>query len=150
MRSWQWDNFEPNPGTDSNNDGLPDKAMHLASAMTRKGDFYSYLSTSTDVDYYVVDASWGGQVCLQAPKGRDYKLKVFSYADKLNNGTGAAGGDGKPDGLVWSAKTGLGGATCFSGGAIVPQRYGEYKFAIGIESVTGWSADWPYWLNVPK
>ncbi len=151
LTTHQWDNFEPNPGTDLNADGVPDKAIHLASAATRKGDFYSYLSTATDADYYVVDANWGGSICLTAPKGFDYNLKVFSSSDKFDNGTKAAPADGKPDGLLWQGKTGAGGGSaCFSGGMITPYRYGEYKFIIGIESASGWSADWPYWLSIPK
>ncbi|MBI5611114.1 MAG: hypothetical protein HY902_19735, partial [Deltaproteobacteria bacterium] len=150
QRTGQWDNFEPNPGTDVNADGLPDKIIQIASALTRKGNFYSYLSSATDVDYYMIDTAWGGQVCLQAPKGREYKLKVYSYADKWNNTTKAAPADGKVDGLVWSGATTAGGQVCFSGNSVLPTRYGEFKFAIGVESVKGFSPYWPYWITAAK
>jgi hypothetical protein len=150
QRTNQWDNFEPNPGTDTNADGLPDKLIQVASALTRKGNFYSYLSSPTDKDYYKIDASWGGQICLQAPKGREYTLKVFSYADKWNNVSKLAPADGKPDGLLWTATTTAGGQVCFGGNSVLPTRYGEYKFAIGVESSKGSSPYWPYWITAAK
>jgi len=97
-----------------------------------------------------VDASWGASICLTAPKGRNYKLKVYSFLDRWNNQTQDPTPDGKPDGLVWSNPTGVGGTTCFYGGNVTPHRYGEYRFVVGIESVSGYSPYWPYWIRATK
>ena len=37
-----------------------------------------------------------------------------------------------------------------TGNSVTPTRYGEYKFIVGIESDTGFSPYWPYWLNILK
>ena len=150
LRTNQWDNFEPNPGTDTNGDGVPDQLIQIASAQTRKGNFYSYLSSATDKDFYKVDTGWGGNICLSAPAGRQYTMKVYGYADKWNNATKVAGADGKPDGLLWSGTTTAGGQVCFSGNSVLPFRHGEYKFAIGVESSVGFSPYWPYWITAAK
>ncbi len=149
-RTNQWDNYEPNTGADTNADGMPDRVIRVPSSLTRKGNFYSYVSSATDKDYYVVDTAWGGNICLTAPKGRSYSLKVFSYTDKWNNASKAAGADGKVDGLLWTGTTTAGGTTCFNGNSVIPFRYGEYKFAIGVESVSGFSPYWPYWITAAK
>ena len=150
LRTHQWDNFEPNAGTDTNADGLPDQIIQIASALTRKGNFYSYLASATDKDYYKIDTSWGGGICLAAPKGRVYTLKVYGYADKWNNTTKVAGQDGKADGLLWTGTTPTGGQVCFNGNSVLPARHGEYKFIIGVESSSGFSPYWPYWITAAK
>ena len=150
LRTYQWDNYEPNEGADTNGDGIPDQEPRIASSQTRKGNFYSYLTSASDKDYFIVDAGYNGQICLNSPKGRQYRLKVYSYKDLWNNTTQAAGADGKVDGLVWQGQTSSGGQTCFSGALITPYRYAEYKFVIGIESVVGSSPYWPYWITTPK
>ena len=151
-RSYQWDNHEPNEGTDTNKDGLPDKYIQVPSALTSKGDFYSYLSSSADKDYYLVDTAWGGSICLTSPKGFAYNLRVYSYKDRWNNSTKAAPADGKPDGFLWQKTSAKGGTVCFRGNYVMPPRYGEYKFIIGVEStgVTNFSPYWPYWLTIKK
>ncbi|MBM4342112.1 MAG: thrombospondin type 3 repeat-containing protein [Deltaproteobacteria bacterium] len=150
LRTNQWDNYEPNPGTDNNGDGVPDQVTRVASAMTRRGHFYSYLSSATDQDFYQVDTSWGGGICLQAPKGRAYTLKVYALADRINNTTKVAGADGKPDGLIWTGTTPTGSQVCFTGNSVVPARHGEYRFIVGVSSSVGSSPYWPYWLNINK
>ena len=148
MRTYQLDNFEPNDGKDTNGDGLPDQYIQIPSAATSGSwHFYSYLSSATDKDYYLVNTGWGATVCLKAPKNRDYVLEVYSFRDKWNNETHEAGKDGKPDGLVWSKSTGKGGKVCFDHSKVYPSRSGEYKFIVGIRSNDGsYSPYWPYWL----
>jgi hypothetical protein len=148
-RTFQWDNFEPNDGKDLNADGLPDRAVRIPSALTAKGYFYSYLTGAEDNDYFVVDAQWGGQICLTSPPKRTYNLAVYSYFDKWNNATHAAGKDGLPDGLVWSDESDK-TSKCFNANLVFPNRTGEYKFAIRIWSKKGFSEYWPYWLKIPK
>jgi len=151
LRTSQWDNYEPNEGKDTNGDGVPDQVIRLASALTAKGQFASYLSTATDVDFYQIDTAWGGNICLQSPKGRAYTLSVYATYDKIHNTTKAAPGDGKPDGLIWTGSTAAGGAVCFNGNSVPPPfRYGEYRFVVGIQSKTGFSPYWPYWLTAAK
>lgn len=150
LRTYQWDNFEPNDGADKNGDSIPDQQPRIASSQTRKGNFYSYLTSTSDKDYFIVDAGYNGQICLTAPKGRQYKLKVYSYKDLWNNTSQVAGADGKPDGLVWQGQTASGGQTCFIGSLVIPYRYAEYKFVVGVESVVGSSPYWPYWITTPK
>jgi hypothetical protein len=150
LRTYQWDAYEPNDGQDNNADGLPDVFTRIPSAMTAKGAFYGFLGSATDKDYYLVNTHWNGQVCLDAPPGREYALEVYSLADKWINQTHASGTDGLPDGLVWTGNTGVGGQVCFLGTAVVPSRAAEYKFIVGITSVSGYSVDRPYWLTAPK
>jgi len=148
-RTYQWDNFEPNDGEDLNGDGMPDRAVHIPSALTAKGHFYSYLTSAEDVDYFVIDAQWGGKSCLTSPPGRVYNLSVYSYYDKFDNETEEPGGDGLVDGLVWT-DTSNKATKCFTGSLVYPHRYGEYKFVISISSKSGHSEFWPYWLKIPK
>ena len=151
-RTYQWDNHEPNEGTDTNKDGLPDRYIQVPSALTSKGDFYSYLSTAVDKDYYLVDTAWGASICLKSPKGYAYTLRVYSYKDRWNNSTKATTPDGKPDGFLWQKASAKGGTVCFRGNYVMPPRYGEYKFVIGVESTgtTNFSPYWPYWLTIKK
>jgi len=150
LRTNQWDNYEPNEGTDSDGDGLPDDVVRIPSALTAKGELYGYLSTATDKDYYLIDASYGGQICVTAPRGLSYTLKIYSFKDWWNNTTHAPGSDNAKDGLVWT-DTSSSQTKCFNGGLVAPPRYGEYKLVIGIESINGsFSAHWPYWISAPK
>ena len=151
-RSYQWDNHEPNEGTDTNNDGLPDGYIQVPSALTSKGDFYSYLSSAADQDYYLVDAAWGASICLTSPKGRAYNLRVYSFMDRWNNVSKAITPDGKPDGFIWQNTSTSGGTVCFRGNYVMPPRYGEYKFIIGVDSAgaTNYSPHWPYWITIKK
>ncbi len=150
LRTYQWDNLEPNDGEDDDGDGLPDAVAYVPSALTRKGAFYSYLSSENDRDVYLVNTGWNGAICLTAPPGRDYALQVFSFADKWNNDSHAPAPDGRPDGLVWSATTGPGGQVCFHGTFVTPYRTKEYRFLAGVETTTGFSPHRPYWLSAPK
>jgi hypothetical protein len=150
LNTRQWDNYEPNEGRDSDADGLPDEVVRIPSALTAKGDFYGYLSSVTDKDYYLVDADWGAAICVTAPLGNAYTLKVYSFADRWNNSTHVAGTDGVKDGLVWTDASGT-QTKCFSHGLIAPYRSAEYKFIIGIEARGGsFSPYWPYWISTPK
>ncbi len=150
LRTYQWDNLEPNDGKDVDGDGLPDRVAYVPSALTRKGAFYSYLSSEHDQDAFLVNTGWNGAICLTAPPGRDYALDVFSFADKWNNESHAPVADGKPDGLVWTDTTGAGGAVCFHGTFVTPYRTGEYRFIARVRSVAGASPHRPYWLSAPK
>jgi len=151
-RTFQWDNLEPNDGADTNSDGLPDAVVRIPSALTAKGDFYSYLSSSTDKDYFLINSAWGGSICLTSPTGYAYKLKVYSFRDRWNNTTHAPTADGKADGLVWEKASAVGGTVCFYGSSVMPPRYGEHKFIAGIEPASSgnFSANWPYWLAAAK
>ncbi len=149
-RTNQWDNFEPNDGGDANADGLPDRTLRIPSALTATGAFTSYLSTATDKDYYLVDTDWSARICLRAPKGRTYGLEVYAFADRWNNATKLAPGDGKPDGLIWQ-DTGAFQHKCFSATNVTPYRQGEFKFIIGVVPLNGsHSPHWPYSLSLPK
>ena len=150
MKTNNWDNFEPNEGADTNKDGLPDHVVRIPSALTRKGAFYSYISDAKDVDTYIIDAGWGGPICLRAPKGRSYSLAIYSYLDRWNNGTKKVPADGKPDGKLWTQTTKPGGQVCFYSSSVYPPRNGEYRFIAQVRSVTGSSAYWPYWISAPK
>jgi len=150
LRTNQWDPYEPDDGEDLDGDGLPDRVTRVASALTRKGAFYGYLSRPDDADYFLVNTGWNGAVCLQAPPRRNYLLEVYSFADKWTNDTHAPTADGRPDGLVWSTATGPGAKVCFHGTSVVPYRTNEYRFVVGIRSVEGFSAHRPYWLSAPK
>jgi hypothetical protein len=150
LRTHQWDNYEPNEGKDTNGDGVPDQVIQIPSALTAKGDFYSYLSSATDKDYYLVDSAYITDICVRAPKGRAYDLKVYAFADLWNNDTKVVPADGKPDGLIWESSSDA-QTKCFSSTSVLPNRYGEFKFVIGIESSNGsFSRDWPYWISVKK
>ena len=150
-RTSQQDNFEPNDGADHNADGVPDDVAWLPSALTAKGDFYSYLTSPADRDFYRVDAAWGGPICLTAPPGRRYRLLVYSLADRFTNATKLAPADGQVDGLVWQGDTAAGGTRCFSTGSVLPNRHGEYRFIVGVETVDGDASPyWPYWLYATK
>ena len=149
-RTKQWDNHEPNDGTDTNADGMPDQVMSVPSALTAKGEFYSWLSAADDVDFFRIDAAWGGQICLQSPKDRTYSLRIYAFSDKLDNVTGATGGDGAADGLIWEDASDA-SYKCFTGSGVLPTRHGEYHFIAEIGSVGGdFSPYWPYWINAPK
>jgi hypothetical protein len=149
-RTGQWDNYEPNDGADTSGDAIPDRMARIPSALTSAGNFYSYLSHADDKDYFLVDTSWGGSVCVRSPKGRVYTLHVYSYYDRWDNTTQAPGADGKPDGLIWE-DTGNGANKCFSGNKVAPHRYGEYRFVVGIKSKDGdYSPFWPYWITAKK
>jgi hypothetical protein len=150
QRTYQWDNYEPNDGADTDGDGLPDRLIRVPSALTGKGNFYSYLSSASDADYFLIDAVWNASICLAAPKGLSYRLKVYSYYDRWDNASHAPTPDGKKDGLIWTGATSEGGSTCFSYTAVTPYRSGEYAFAIGVEPISGYSADWPYWITATK
>ncbi len=150
LRTYQWDNLEPNDGEDYDGDGLPDRVAYLPSALTRKRAFYSYLSSESDRDVFLVNTGWNGAICLAAPPGRDFTLRVFSFADKWNNDTHDPKADGKPDGEVWSATTGPGGEVCFHATFVTPYRTNEYRFLAGVESASGFSPHRPYWLSAPK
>ncbi len=150
LRTYQWDNLEPNDGEDLDGDGLPDRVAYVPSALTRKGAFYSYLSSQNDQDAFLVNTGWNGAICLTAPPGRDLALDVFSFADKWHNDTHAPGADGRPDGLVWTQPTGAGGAACFHGTFVTPYRTNEYRFVARVRPITGASPHRPYWLSAPK
>ena len=149
-RTHQWDNFEPNDGADLDGDGFPDRVATIASALTAKGEFYSYLSTEDDVDFLRIDAAWGGHICLESPPNRTYSLRVYSFSDKWTNPTHELGADGLRDGLIYED---LGPAhdKCFNGSIVYPTRKGEYHFVIEIRSDVGdWSPHWPYWIHAAK
>jgi len=150
LRTYQWDAYEPNDGQDKNGDGLPDVYTRIPSALTTKEAFYGFLSTSTDKDYYLIDTAWNSKICLSSTAGRQYRLEVYSFADKWDNETYQPNPDGKPDGLVWTGTTQAGGQVCFDRSSVAPTREAEYKFIVGIVSVSGYSADRPYWLTAPK
>lgn len=141
LRTNQWDNYEPNEGQDSNGDGVPDQFIPIPSALTAKGDFYGYLSSATDKDFYLLDTNYYGATCLTSPKNRSYTMRVYSFDDKVAP-TG-------PDGLVWS-DTSNATTKCFYSTSVVPARYGEFKFVVGIESQGTFSTAWPYWISAPK
>lgn len=150
-RTNQQDNFEPNEGADADVDGLPDEVIQLPSALTAKSDLYRYISAPLDDDFYIVDTTWGGNICLRAPKNRTYTLSIYATKDKINTTTLAAGGDGQPDGGLWEGEASNGAETCWYGSLHAPPRHGEYKFIVGIRSTDGdFSPHWPYWLKVPK
>jgi hypothetical protein len=150
LRTHQWDNYEPNEGADTNGDGVPDRVIRLPSALTAKGDFYSYLSSPTDKDYFLVDTAYTAEICVRAPKGRAYDLRIFALADRWNNDTKAVPPDGKPDGLIWE-DTSDKQTKCFFSSNLLPNRHGEHRFIVGIESSNGtFSPHWPYWLSVKK
>ncbi len=148
-RSGHADSFEPNNGEDLDGDGLPDYARHVPSAMTSQGDFYSYLSTEADEDFFVVDTEWSATICLQSPTGLNYNLSVYGTADKLDNATMTPGSDQLPDGLIWTDDS-EDTVKCFTAGQVNPPRWAEYKFIIKIWSSGDFSAVWPYWLEIPK
>jgi hypothetical protein len=149
-RTYQWDPYEPNEGGDDNNDGVPDRVVRVPSALTTNGDFAGWISSATDQDFYLVDAAWGGSICVRSTGGAVYDLKVYSFYDKWNNTTHAPGADGKVDGLIWENTSGAQNK-CFSGSSVTPYRYGEYKFVIGILPHQGsYSAYWPYWITANK
>ena len=146
-RTYQWDNEEPNEGTDNNLDGVPDGWVQIPSALTSSGDFYSHLSSVADKDYYLVATGWGGAVCLQPPKGATYKFRVFSDADRWNNLDHTLGPDGKPDGLVWEGVTSPGVELCTTADA---KHKGLFKFIVGVEPANNSAnAFWPYWITTP-
>lgn len=150
LKTNQWDNYEPNEGTDRDGDGLPDEVVRIPSALTAAGDFYGYLSSATDKDYYLIDADHGARLCLTAPAGHSYGLKLYSFEDRWNNETHAPGSDGVRDGLIWT-DTSANQTKCFNSGYLSPPRNGEYRFIIGIESLNGsFSNHWPYWISAPK
>ncbi len=149
-RTNQWDNFEPNGGEDTNGDGLPDRMARIPSALTAKGNFYSYLTTEDDVDFFQVDTAWGGSICLTSPPGRVYDMAVYSYLDRWNNETQEPTPDGLPDGFIWESDSDSPNK-CFHGSSVYPYRYGEYRFIVAISSHDGdYSPYWPYWLKAAK
>jgi hypothetical protein len=150
LKTNQWDNYEPNEGTDRNGDGLPDEMIRIPSALTVKGDFYGYLSSASDKDYYVIDAGYAASICVTAPAGHSYTLKIYSLADLWNNESHAPVRDGRSDGLVWT-DTSTSQTKCFHGSNVHPPRYVEYRIIVGIESQDGsFSNHWPYWISAPK
>ena len=149
-RTQQWDNFEPNDGADTTGDGLPDQIARIPSALTSKGNFYSYLSTATDEDYFLIDTGWGGGLCVRSPKGRVYTLHIYSVFDKWNNETASGSSDGIPDGLLFE-DTSDAVTKCWTGSKVAPHRHGEYRFIVGIKGKDGaHSPYWPYWIDAPK
>ena len=152
MRTYQWDNLEPNEGADTNKDGIPDATVQIPSALSHSGNLSSYLSHAKDKDYYLIASGWAGHTCLTAPAGKSYRLKIYSFKDRWNNSTKVAVADGKVDGLVWQKDSPMGGQVCFRGNYVMPPRYGEYKFVVGVEPVgaTDFSPYWPYWLQTKK
>ncbi len=147
--SGRTDMFEPNDGEDIDGDGIPDYARHIPSAMTAQGNFYSYLSSADDEDFFMVDTQWEATVCLQSPVGHSYNLAVYGTADKWINATQLPGTDGQPDGLVW-ADDSAEPYKCFTAGMVNPPRWGEYKFIIRVWTDEETSSTWPYWLEIPK
>ncbi len=141
LRTYQWDNYEPNDGQDTNGDGMPDAIIRVPSALTSKGDFYGYISTPTDKDYYLIDGAHSGPICMTSPKTAAFTMKVFSFSDKV-----APAG---PDGLVWQ-DTSTATTKCFSPGSVNPTRLAEYRFIVGIESQGTPSPFWPYWIKAAK
>ncbi len=149
--TFQWDNFEPNEGGPLDENGLPTQTMQVPSALTAKGDFYSYLTSPNDKDYFVVNTKYSAQICLHPPPNRHYTLEIYSYKDRWNNATEDPGGDGIVDGLIWKKKSGPGAKLCYGAYDLVPPRTGEYKYIIGIVSEDGdHSLHWPYWLTITK
>ena len=150
-RTFQWDNHEPNEGKQLKN-GVPTDVVWVPSALTAKGDFHGYLSSATDRDYYKINPAWDSRVCLRAPKGRQYKLKVYSYFDRWTNTSKKLPADGKPDGLVWEKATPAGGEVCFHYTSVYPYRSSEYKLVIGVEpnGAKDFSPYWPYWIEARK
>ena len=146
----QWDGFEPNDGEDLDGDGMPDRVLAIPSALTAKGEFYSYLTSEEDVDVFRVDAAWGGNICMTSPPGRSYSLGIYALSDKVDNATGEMGADGQVDGLVWE-DTGAAATKCFHGSLVFPHRKGEYHFVVEIRSDGGGSSPfWPYWIHAAK
>lgn len=117
--------------------------------MTSQGNFYAYLATENDEDFFVVDTQWSTTICLQSPQNRVYNLDVYSLADKWNNATHVAGPDGKPDGLLWEDASDE-SEKCFTAEAANPPRLAEYSFIIRVWSAGDFSDTWPYWLHIPK
>ncbi len=149
LRTFQWDNYEPNDGQDFDADGMPDAVIQVPSALTAKNRFYSYISDADDEDFFLVDAAWGGHICMRSPKGRNYDMSVYAFADKWNNDTQDPGADGQPDGLIWTNDS-ASAQKCFHGSSVYPYRYGEYRFIVRIRPVDGFSPHWPYWLWAKK
>jgi hypothetical protein len=142
--------YEPNEGRDLNSDGMPDEVVRVPSALTAKGDFYGYLSSAADKDFYIIDAAWGGSICVESTGGKTYDLAVYSYADLWNNTSHASAPDGKADALIYEDKTST-AKKCFSGTSVSPFRYGEFRFIVGITSHNGdYSPYWPYWITATK
>lgn len=141
LRTFQWDNYEPNEGGDLNADGMPDQIIRVPSALTTKGDFYGYISHMTDKDYYLIDGGYSGPICLTSPQVASFTLNVYAFSDKL-----APAG---PDGLVFQ-DTSATKTKCFYPGSVMPPRQGEYRFIIGVESQGTASPYWPYWIRAPK
>lgn len=149
-KSNNWDNYEPNDGADLDADGVPDQFHRVPSAQTANGNFYSYLTSATDVDTFYIDANWSGSMCLRSAKGQNYSLHVYSLSDKFDNTTKLAPADGIVDGLVWE-DVGTNGNKCFSGGSLLPTRNGEYQFVIQVRSIGGTHSEhWPYWIHAQK
>jgi hypothetical protein len=151
-RTYQWDNYEPNEGADTTKDGVPDAYVQVPSALTFRGDFYAYLSSAKDKDFYLLHTLHFPTICLQAPMGKSLKLSVYSYADLWNNSTKKTPKDGKVDGLVWTGTSKAGGEVCFESTSVSPPRLGEGKFVVGVEPATSsdFSPFWPYWLQTKK
>ena len=150
-RTFQWDNHEPNEGKKLSG-GVPTDVAWIPSALTAKGDLHGYLSSAKDRDYYKINPAWDSHVCLRAPKGKQYKLKVYSYLDRWSNKTRQLPADGKPDGLIWEQATPAGGEVCFHWTRVYPYRGGEYKLVIGVEpkGAKDYSPYWPYWIEARK
>jgi hypothetical protein len=150
-QSFQADPYEPNDGEDKNADGLPDVITRVPSALTTKGDFYGYLTHDADKDFYQLDTGYSGNVTVDSPPGTVYDLEIYSSADLWNNDTKAPGGDGKPDGLIFSDHSDA-PKKSFSGASLNPQRYGLYKFTVAVLPHAGTPVQptWPYWISSPK
>jgi hypothetical protein len=149
-RTYQFDNHEPNEGRDLTGDGLPDEYIRIPSALTATGEFYGYLSTPEDRDYYLINSDYSGNLCVTAPLGQAYTVSVYSLTDRKNNQSGASGADGIADGLIWRDDSDR-RDKCLTAGAAPFSRSGEYRFIVGIESRHGsHSPHYPYWIRAPK
>ena len=149
-RTFQWDNYEPNEGGDTNADGVPDGYVRIPSALSSSGDFYGYFSSLMDRDYYLMDAAYGGAMCVTGPPGATFRMSVYSFQDRFNNVTKAAPGDGIVDGLVWESSDGS-TTKCFNANNTLPRRQGEFRYVLGIEPTGGTvGPEWPYWVSAPK
>lgn len=148
-RTNQDDNYEPNDGDDIDADGVPDHFARIPSALTARGDFYSYLTSATDEDFFHINTKSSSDICMRSPPGHNFSLHVYSMADKLDAG-GVAGTDGLPDGLVWEDAS-TDETKCFNGSSMVPTRAGEYFFIIAVKSADGtFSKHVPYWIEAVK
>ena len=120
--------------------------MRIPSALTVRGDFYSYLSSNSDEDYFLLSTDHYPQICLSMEDGLGYTLEIYSFADRLVNATGAAGSDGMPDGLIWRDYSAA-AKKCFSVNGINPIRTYEFRYIVGVRPNGDVKPLVPYWLK---